>query len=73
VSIPQNLFDLVKLRLADGEQGRELDDVGPTFGPAVEAGVVQCLGEEPAQQSLRLVVVEGSLVTLSFTSSMPKK
>jgi hypothetical protein len=60
VSTFRRICSIVKLRLADGEQGRELDDGGPR-GPAVEAGVVQCLGEEPAQQSLRLVVVSGLL------------
>src|SRR5690242_12661923 len=53
-------LDVVELLRAHDERRRELDDgVAAVVGTAVEAGVEERLGEEPAQQPLGLGVVEG--------------
>src|SRR5262245_43717536 len=58
----QDLLDLVEVLLGADQRRRELDDrVAAVVGAAVEALVVQRLGEVAAQQLLRLLVVEGLL------------
>src|SRR4051812_17805873 len=60
--VPEDLLDLVEVGLVAGQRRGDLDDgVATVVGAAVEAGVEQRLGQEPAQQPLRLVVVEGLL------------
>src|SRR5659263_246643 len=55
----QALLDVVELGLADDQRWCELDHrVAAVIGSAVEAGVEQRLGQEPAQQTFALVVVE---------------
>src|SRR3954451_18964497 len=61
----EDLLHLVEVLLvADQRRSQLYDGVPPVIGAAVEAGVVQGLGEEPAQQLLRLLVVEGLLGVL---------
>ena len=61
----QDLLDLVEVLLVADERGSELDDrVAAVVGAAVEALVVERLGEEAAQQLLGLLVVEGLLGVL---------
>src|SRR5450631_2540765 len=56
----QPLLDVVELGLADDQRRGKLDHrVTAVVGPAVQAGLEQRLGQEPAQQTLALVVVEG--------------
>jgi hypothetical protein len=56
----QDLRPLVELGPAADERRGELDDRVPAVvGPAVEAGVEQRAGQEPAQQPLGLLGVEG--------------
>src|SRR4051794_7400855 len=58
----QDLLDLVEVLLAADQRGRHLDHgVSPVVGPAVQTGLEQRLGQESAQQSLGLFVVEGLL------------
>ena len=62
---PQDLLHLVEVLLLARERRRELDDrVAAVVGPAVDALVVQRLGQEAAQQLLGLGVVEGLLGVL---------
>src|SRR5450759_4911925 len=55
----QALLDVVELGLADDQRWRELDHrVATVVGSAVQTRIEQRLGQEPAQQSLALVIVE---------------
>src|SRR5664280_3815826 len=55
----QTRLDVVELGLADDQRRCKLDHrVAAVVGPAVQAGVEQRLGQEPAQQTLALIVVE---------------
>src|ERR1035438_7926781 len=55
----QSLLDVVELGLADDQRRCKLDHrVAAVVGPAVQAGLEQRLGQEPAQQTLALIVVE---------------
>ena len=63
--LAQDLLHLVEVLLVADQRGSELDDrVATVVGAAVEARVVQRLGQEAAQQLLRLLVVEGLLGVL---------
>src|SRR4249920_3680226 len=56
----QDLLHLVKVPLLADQRWRQLDDrIAAIVCSAIEAGLEQCLGQEAAQQPLRLVVVEG--------------
>src|SRR5689334_800001 len=58
----QDLVDGVELLLPADQRRRQLHDwVAAVVGPAVQAGLEQRRGQETAQQTLALVLVEGFL------------
>src|SRR5437764_1461265 len=58
----QDLLDLVEHRLVGDERRGELDDrIATVVGAAVEAVVVEGLGEEAVEDALGLLLVEGLL------------
>src|SRR3712207_471274 len=60
--LAEDLLDLVEVLLAADQRRRQLDDrVAAVVGAAVDAGLEQRAGEEPAQQPLALGVIEGLL------------
>src|SRR3954447_4006324 len=60
--LAEDLLHLVEVLLGADQRGSELDDgVAPVVGAAVETGVVEGPGQEPTEQLLGLLVVEGLL------------
>src|SRR4051812_49743002 len=59
---PEDLLDLVELALADDQRRGELDDrVAAVVGPAVQALLVERLGDVAVEDALALVLAEGLL------------